>query len=348
MRREQGERENNAIRREKKDKTTSVVILFSVARMRSEVPWEPLKLLGVVLFSIFSASANWAALAYIHDYVDLNPIEDTLSNLIPQQSWTAYYGDLAALLCTIAMLIMIILHQHRLVIFRRVVYISSWLYMMRAITMVVTRLPPPYNDDQVKCRAQLRNMTELTFDVYYDRFMELAKNVGFQDRTKPILCGDLLFSGHTLLMVVSALAIREYIPTKHYAWSYVSSCVSVIGVLCMLVSRTNYSVDVILAYWLASFVFTLYHSVIEVDKSIRFEGVSYWLWFAQITEWLERNVHHDCFENRFEFLFDLRAKPTPHEMWELERDREAREQAVLDAERRKAKFRSEVDPEIDI
>ncbi|CAD5219867.1 unnamed protein product [Bursaphelenchus xylophilus] len=316
--------------------------------MRSEVPWEPLKLLTVLFFAILSATANWAALSYIHDFVDLSPLPDVISYWIPQQSWTAFYGDWAAGICGFCLLILIILHQHRFVIFRRFLYIASWLYAMRAITILATRLPPPFEDGVVKCRMQIQNATHRHLELYWHRFVEQAATFGLQDTNKPILCGDLLFSGHTIIMVLSALMVRHYIPKKYYFISHITSLISVVGVICMLISRNTYTVDVIVAYWLASFVFTLYHSVIEVDRSIRTEGVSYWLWFAQITEWLERNVHHDCFENKFVFPVDLTIRPTNEEIEELGREIEAREKAIRESEQVKKMSRGEENLEVNL
>jgi hypothetical protein len=64
-----------------------------------------------------------------------------------------------------------------------------------------------------------------------------------------------LFSGHTLILVVAALTVEYYMP-KHLKFvQYVPKTFMVVGVLCLIISRTHYTIDVIFAYWLSVAVF---------------------------------------------------------------------------------------------
>lgn len=58
---------------------------------------------------------------------------------------------------------------------------------------------------------------EMLVDVRADQFTTanyaLSKNF-FKDMDDSMLCGDLLFSGHTLAMVVSTLTIAYYLPDR--------------------------------------------------------------------------------------------------------------------------------------
>lgn len=71
-----------------------------------------------------------------------------------------------------------------------------------------------------------------------------------------MLCGDLLFSGHTLVMIVSWLQIDYYLPKPHRWFRFVPMVVSVIGMACMVISRTHYTIDVLVAYILSIAVFS--------------------------------------------------------------------------------------------
>lgn len=42
--------------------------------------------------------------------------------------------------------------------------------------------------------------------------MRIEQNFHFQDMDDEMLCGDLLFSGHTLAMVISSLTVAYYLP----------------------------------------------------------------------------------------------------------------------------------------
>ena len=71
-----------------------------------------------------------------------------------------------------------------------------------------------------------------------------------------ILCGDLLFSGHTLIMVVCAWTFTYYLPNNKKWIGYIPKFLAVVGMVCMVISRGHYSIDVIFAYWLSIGVFT--------------------------------------------------------------------------------------------
>lgn len=52
-----------------------------------------------------------------------------------------------------------------------------------------------------------------------------------------MLCGDLLFSGHTLVMIVATLTIDRYIPTNLHVLRYFPRFFAMVGVPCMVISR---------------------------------------------------------------------------------------------------------------
>ena len=83
-----------------------------------------------------------------------------------------------------------------------------------------------------------------------------------------MLCGDLLFSGHTLVMVTCSLAIAYYLPKRWTLLQWIPHTATCFGLLCMIISRTHYTIDILIAYWLTGFVFRL---VIKVTKIENFD-----------------------------------------------------------------------------
>lgn len=71
-----------------------------------------------------------------------------------------------------------------------------------------------------------------------------------------MLCGDLLYSGHTLIMVVSSLAFSQYLPRSLRLFCFVPKLFMIIGMACMVISRTHYSIDVFFAYCFSVAIFT--------------------------------------------------------------------------------------------
>ncbi|KAK6044395.1 hypothetical protein COOONC_18100 [Cooperia oncophora] len=60
---------------------------------------------------------------------------------------------------------------------------------------------------------------------------------------------------------------------------------------CMIISRTHYTIDIFIAYWLSNFVFRTYHAFCEVDIFMeRRKSVLYGLWMLWIVEWLEDDI----------------------------------------------------------
>lgn len=106
-----------------------------------------------------------------------------------------------------------------------------------------------------------------------------------------MLCGDLLFSGHTLIMMVASLTIEYYLPTSLKLIHYIPKLITLIGVLCLVLSRTHYTIDVIFAYWLSVGVFSIYHAFCEIDiYRERNKSILNRLWIVRFVGWLEMNV----------------------------------------------------------
>ncbi|VDN54977.1 unnamed protein product [Dracunculus medinensis] len=128
------------------------------------------------------------------------------------------------------------------------------LYTMRAITLICTQLPSGYIHNDLQCMRRL-NESERTIHIYIQRFFQQAIKLGYQDNDGNMLCGDLLFSGHTISVVISSLAVIYYFPRGLRYLKYTIQAFCWIGIICMVISRTHYTIDVLLGYWLSVAVF---------------------------------------------------------------------------------------------
>ena len=91
---------------------------------------------------------------------------------------------------------------------RRVALMLSLLYGYRAITMMVTVLPKANKD--YYCEPKLKTQGQvLTFGTVLLRVVKLLSGFGLTMNGKHTYCGDFIFSGHTMTLVLSCLAIRE-------------------------------------------------------------------------------------------------------------------------------------------
>ncbi|KAI1731674.1 putative phosphatidylcholine:ceramide cholinephosphotransferase 3 [Ditylenchus destructor] len=269
----------------------------------SEIPLEPHKLAFVVVFLILAGFSNWIALAYIHDFVGREPLPDIIFSWVPEQGWALGVGDLMVTLCSASAITLFILHKHRNIVMRRTLFILGMLYTFRAITMLATQLPSGYADNNYKCRRQL-DPKDRTLAVYIHRVLEQTLHVGLQDIEAKMMCGDLLYSGHTLVMVICTLTINHYIPLAIRWIRWVPNMLMLIGMCCMVISRTHYTIDVFFAYCFSVGVFTLYHAFCEIDTyRERKMSVLYKLWMMRIVSWLEENVIPGRIENKLEVPF---------------------------------------------
>uniref|UniRef100_A0AC35ET63 Sphingomyelin synthase-like domain-containing protein n=1 Tax=Panagrolaimus sp. PS1159 TaxID=55785 RepID=A0AC35ET63_9BILA len=273
------------------------------SQMGADLPAEAHKIAIVTIFLAIAGVSNWAALAYIHDIVGRTPLPDAIFSFVPQQAWALRVGDLMVTMCALSMISIFVFHKNRHIVIRRAFFIVGILYTLRTLSMLCTQLPPGYIDNDERCRRQL-NVTERTWKVYLSRLLEQTIHVGFQDIEDRMLCGDLLFSGHTLIMVLSFLTVSYYLPDNKKYLRYFPGFCACIGTICMVISRTHYTVDVFFAYFLSVFIFTLYHSLCEIDTyRERRNSVLSQLLIIKAVLWLEENVVPGKIDNAYEIPF---------------------------------------------
>merc|ERR1712061_882164 len=106
------------------------------------------------------------------------------------------------------------------------------LYYYRAITMFVTVLPKP--DESYVCAAKIEDITP--YDVTR-RVITLLSGGGLSINGKHIYCGDYIFSGHTMVLTMGYLVIKQYSPRRFFLLHWTSFLVSVAGVVLLILAR---------------------------------------------------------------------------------------------------------------
>ncbi|KAK6024956.1 hypothetical protein OSTOST_09156 [Ostertagia ostertagi] len=165
---------------------------------------------------------------------------------------------------------------------------------------MVTQLPSGYGNFDKRCREQ----ANITFDIFLSRVTEQALRFGFQNNAK-ILCGDMLFSGHTVAVVTSALFVAYYLPPRLQFLRWIPYLLAASAATCLIISHTHYTIDILVAYWLSNFVFRTYHAFCEIDIVIqRRNSILYGNSMLWIVEWLEDDIASGKATNKFESPFD--------------------------------------------
>lgn len=181
------------------------------------------------------------------------PLPDLIFAYVDEQQWALRVGDTMVSICIWSSIITIVFHGHRWIILRRGLFIGAVLYLCRSLSMFSTQLPPGYTDNSKSCRNQVNRST---WSLIMDRFVEQALRIGFQQSYDGYLCGDLLFSGHTLAMTLGASIVHYYTPRRLRPIRYFIWVCALVGMICMIICRTHYTVDVLFGYWMTIGFFT--------------------------------------------------------------------------------------------
>jgi len=79
-------------------------------------------------------------------------------------------------------------------------------------------------------------------------------------------CGDMVFSGHTMLMILFALTFHTYYRRTERYWALNGMKVAIwlwcfVGLGSIIATRLHYTIDVLLGIYLAVTVWTCYHRI---------------------------------------------------------------------------------------
>jgi len=253
-----------------------------------EYPKEPLKTLLAAVFLVFGWVATTASLALTHERVpDIDPLPDIVLDNVQYQQWGLDASEILIMVSTITAVLVVLLHAHRWIILRRIWLLLGLLYYYRAITMYVTVLPKA--DTTYTCVPKQNTTTAY---VIAERVLKIISGGGLSINGKHVYCGDYIFSGHTMVLTMGYYAIREYSPRRFFLLHWLSLCTSVAGVILLLLARGHYSIDVVIAYWITSRLWWLYHTLAH-NQSLKRRGKHNFLseiWWWVIFRYFENKI----------------------------------------------------------
>jgi hypothetical protein len=128
------------------------------------------------------------------------------------------------------------------------------IYLMRATTISVTSLPDP-ND---MCRSSTLENGVNTF---------LAG----------LSCGDMIFSGHTVALILNPLILHQAFPymprwIAFFMWSYM-----ILGMWALLATHMHYLVDILVAVYISLVVYWAYQATATNEKWLaKYEWLAWW------------------------------------------------------------------------
>jgi len=257
----------------------------------SKIPSEPLKTLLSGLFLASGFVATTASLAITHERVpEIDPLPDMILDSVPYQQWGLDVSEIIIMISTLTAFLVVMLHYHRLIILRRIWFLLGCLYYYRAITMFVTVLPKA--DPSYTCKPKVDNTTVLPGIVIAKRILTLMSGMGLSINGKHIYCGDYIFSGHTMVLTMGYLVIKEYSPRRFVLLHWVSFFTSLTGIIMLLIARGHYSIDCLLAYYVTTRMWWIYHTLAH-NNSLKTRGSHNFLdqmWWWRVFKFFERKI----------------------------------------------------------
>jgi len=250
---------------------------------------EPLKTLLAGLFLVFAWVATTTSLALTHERLpNVTSLPDLTLDNIKKQPWGLDASEIILMICTWMAFLVAIFHKHRFIVLRRIFFLVGIHYYYRAITMYVTVLPKP--DQDYVCEPKLNHTTSM--DIFL-RVVKLLSGMGLSINGKHVYCGDYIYSGHTMTLIMTYLVIKEYSPKKWFLFHWLSLVLTIFGICCLLLARGHYSIDVIIAYWITTRLWWIYHTLTKHEMLKASENSDNYLsktWWWYIFVYFEGHV----------------------------------------------------------
>jgi len=279
-------------RRVRNGSAIKIEIELPAAERSSETkfPIERWKTCVALLFVLLNFVLTTTSLSITHELrrPQSKPLPDITLDSLPYHAWALDISEVLIMFSTLMAAFTVLLHKHRFILVRRVCLIVGLLYGYRALTMIVTVLPAA-NPDYL-CDPQL-NHTISAGEVAH-RVVKIISGFGLSINGQHVYCGDWIFSGHTMILILAYLIVAEYSPRRLWPLHWVLWLCAVAGVAALLIARGHYTVDVVIAYFVTTRLWYLHNSIINHRQFHQRAPTNFLarLWWWRLAVWFEENV----------------------------------------------------------
>ena len=247
----------------------------------TKFPKEYWKTLTALCFVLANFLFTTVSLSITHELRNpaLPPLPDITLDHIPYRRWALDVSEILIMFSTLVAFILVVFHKYRytaqihrylcftstllmyfrFILVRRICVIVGLLYGYRAVTMIVTVLPSA--NSEYHCDQQL-NHTISSAEVLH-RVVKIMSGFGLSINGHHVYCGDFIFSGHTMILVLCSLIIADYAPRRLWPLSWLVWVVAVVGVGMLLTARGHYTIDVVAAYFVTTRLWYVHQSIIN-------------------------------------------------------------------------------------
>ncbi|XP_067008414.2 phosphatidylcholine:ceramide cholinephosphotransferase 2 isoform X2 [Anabrus simplex] len=273
--------------------SNGIVKIDVPAPLREEprFPKEKWKTLVAFIILVVNFIITTASLALVHERVPdrdkYQPLPDIFLDNVKAMDWALDVSEVLIIISSNTAIIVVFFHKHRFIVMRRIFMILALLYLMRSITMFVTVLPVASVTYYCSPKANSTNSLMVA-----KRVWQLISGFGLSINGQHTYCGDYIYSGHTVILTMSYLIIAEYSPKRCFPVHWISWLVSVTGVIMVLIAHGHYTVDVIIAYYVTTTLFWIYHTLAN-NANLKQYGPNNFLarvWWFPLFRYFEKNV----------------------------------------------------------
>ncbi|XP_064173810.1 phosphatidylcholine:ceramide cholinephosphotransferase 1-like [Anguilla rostrata] len=232
------------------------------------------------------------------------PLPDKFFDVFNRVEWAFSICEINGMLLVSLWLLQWILLKYRSIIGRRFFFIVGTLYLYRCVTMYITTLPVP--GMHFKCSPKLFG----DWEAQMRRVVKMIAGGGLSITGSHSMCGDYLYSGHTVMLTLTYLFIKEYSPKRFWLYHWFCWTLSAVGIFCILLAHDHYTVDVVVAYYITTRLFWWYHTLAnqQVLKETSQTNPVSRVWWYRLFQYFEENVQGVVPRN-FQLPFSWRAVP---------------------------------------
>ncbi|XP_010862971.1 phosphatidylcholine:ceramide cholinephosphotransferase 1 [Esox lucius] len=257
---------------------------------RSPFPEEWGKTGVAFVYAIICFISTTIMISIVHERVPSKeatpPLPDKFFDFFGRVDWAFSICEINGMILVGLWLLQWALLKYRSIIGRRFFFIVGTLYLYRCITMYVTTLPVP--GMHFKCSPKLFG----DWEAQMRRVMKMMAGGGLTITGSHHMCGDYLYSGHTVMLTLTYLFIKEYSPKRFWWYHWICWMLCAVGLFCILLAHDHYSIDVVVAYFITTRLFWWYHTMANQQVLKEFSQSNFFsrVWWYRFFQYLEQNV----------------------------------------------------------
>lgn len=215
------------------------------------------------------------------------PLPDIFLDNVPHIGWAFWACEVTGALLFAVWVCVLVFHKYRIILLRRFFAMGGTVFLLRCFTMLITSLSVP--GSHLQCRASdykfddednlgLIEMLSKRVSRAYTIWSGLGMSIQGV-RT----CGDYMFSGHTVALTLLNFFITEYTPRNLYFLHTTTWLLNMFGIFFILAAHEHYSIDVFIAFYIASRLFLYYHTLANNQALMSHDSNRTRVWFPMFS-----------------------------------------------------------------